>query len=172
MPTLLYTHPIFQEHDTGGHHPECPERLQAVNRGLESEDLMGHMPHRQEPPRVAVERIKRVHDPDYVDRVFASIPEEGHRALDGDTVVSPRSGEAALRAAGAQVDVTEIRYDSAAGPEAIEAVEGYLQRCVFDDTVSLAEMQARAPLSEWLAAAQTADGWRFPQVVHLMDVTA
>ena len=86
--------------------------------------------------------------------------------------ISAQDLAAALRAAGAQVDVTEIRYDSAAGPEAIEAVEGYLQRCVFDDTVSLAEMQARAPLSEWLAAAQTADGWRFPQVVHLMDVTA
>ena len=72
---------------------------------------------------------------------------------------------------GAQVDVTEVRYDSAAGPDATEAVEGYLQRCVFDDSVSLAQMQARAPVADWLAAAHTADGWRFPQVVHLMDVT-
>jgi hypothetical protein len=78
---------------------------------------------------------------------------------------------AALRAAGAQVDVTEIRYDSAAGPEATHAVEGYLQRCVFDDSVPLARMQATAPVAAWLERCQDADGWRFPQVVHLMDLT-
>jgi hypothetical protein len=32
-------------------------------------------------------------------------------------------------------------------------------------------MQAKAPVSDWLHACHGADGWRFPQVVHLMDVT-
>jgi SAM-dependent methyltransferase len=86
--------------------------------------------------------------------------------------ISAEDLAAALRAAGWQVDVTEVRYDSVAGAEATEAVEGYLQRCVFDDRVSLADMQARPPVAEWLAAARRPEGWRFPQVVHLMDVTA
>lgn len=85
--------------------------------------------------------------------------------------ISAEDLAAALRTAGAQVDVTEVRYDSVAGPNATEAVEGYLRRCVFDDSVSLADMQARAPVAEWLATARAADGWRFPQIVHLMDVT-
>jgi len=32
-------------------------------------------------------------------------------------------------------------------------------------------MQARDPVTEWLTAAQAKDGWRFPQLVHLMDIT-
>lgn len=79
--------------------------------------------------------------------------------------------EEALRAAGASVAVTEVRYDSVAGLEATGAVEGYLQRCVFDDAVSLSVMQSSPPVAEWLDACRSADGWRFPQVVHLMDVT-
>jgi len=51
----------------------------------------------------------------------------------------------ALRLAGARVAVSEVRYDTVAGGEAVGAVEGYLRRCVFDDAVSLAAMQAAAP---------------------------
>ena len=84
--------------------------------------------------------------------------------------ISAEDIAAALRAAGAEVAVTEIRYDSAAAPDATEAVEGYLQRCVFDDTVSLAQMRATEPLAGWIAACQQPDAWRFPQVVHLLDI--
>ncbi|MFN2329145.1 MAG: class I SAM-dependent methyltransferase [Chromatocurvus sp.] len=95
---------------------------------------------------------------------------EAFGPYDAAPYVSSEDIAAALRAAGARVDVTEVRYDSAAGPDASAAVEGYLQRCVFDDRTSLAQMQATAPVSDWLQACQGADGWRFPQVVHLMDV--
>ncbi|MEI4231460.1 class I SAM-dependent methyltransferase [Roseovarius sp. D22-M7] len=93
-------------------------------------------------------------------------------SADAAPYISAEDLAAALRAAGAQVGVTEVRYDSVAGADATEAVEGYLQRCVFDDGVSLAEMQAQSPVAEWVAAARREDSWRFPQVVHLMDVTA
>ncbi|MFN2288675.1 MAG: class I SAM-dependent methyltransferase [Chromatocurvus sp.] len=95
---------------------------------------------------------------------------EAFRQDDTAPYVSAEDIAAALRAAGARVDVTEVRYDSAAGPDAIDAVEGYLKRCVFDDGISLAQMQATAPVADWLQACCGADGWRFPQVVHLMDV--
>src|SRR6056297_2327479 len=77
---------------------------------------------------------------------------EAFGSADAAPYISAEDLAAALRAAGARVDVTEIRYDSVAGAEATGAVEGYLQRCVFDDSVSLADMQARAPVAEWLAA--------------------
>lgn len=86
--------------------------------------------------------------------------------------ISAEDLASALRGAGAALEVTEIRYDSVAGADATEAVEGYLQRCVFDDTVTLAQMRARAPVAEWLKACRHADAWRFPQIVHLLDVTA
>lgn len=77
----------------------------------------------------------------------------------------------AMQQAGAVVDVQEVAYDSVAGIDATGAVEGYLQRCVFDDTVSLAQMAATEPLASYLAACRHPDGWRFGQRVWLISVT-
>ncbi|TCO75524.1 class I SAM-dependent methyltransferase [Chromatocurvus halotolerans] len=90
---------------------------------------------------------------------------------DIEPYVSAEQLAACLRASGARVDVTDICYDTIAHPDATGAVEGYLQRCVFDDSVPLSELLSRSPTSEWLADCQTTDGWRFPQVAHLLDVT-
>jgi len=62
---------------------------------------------RAEPARAARDRLALVHPEAYVDAVLAAVPEEGHRHLDPDTVVSPGSGEAALRAAGALIDAVD-----------------------------------------------------------------
>jgi SAM-dependent methyltransferase len=75
-----------------------------------------------------------------------------------------------LREAGAELTEQDIAYDSVAGPDEAAAVEGYLQRCVFDDRASLAEMEATAPLADYLAACRRPEGWRFPQHVRLMTV--
>lgn len=98
MATLFVTHHDCIEHDTGPGHPEAPDRLRVVQRVLEAEEFM--FLHREEAPMADVELIKSVHDPAYVDKVMASIPDHGVRELDGDTYVSPGSGKAALRAAG------------------------------------------------------------------------
>jgi acetoin utilization deacetylase AcuC-like enzyme len=99
MTTLLYSHPACLQHDTGPGHPERAARLQAVLQALE--DPAFDALDRREPPLASRAQIERVHPAAYVDAVFAAIPEEGIAHLDGDTVVSPGSGEAALRAAGA-----------------------------------------------------------------------
>ena len=99
MPTLLFTHAACIEHDPGAHHPESPQRLQAVLAGLEAERFQ--LLDRREAPRAEIDQIARVHDRDYVLAVLDAIPAEGRQSLDGDTHVSPGSGEAALRAAGA-----------------------------------------------------------------------
>ena len=56
---------------------------------------------RREAPIAERAQIERVHDADHVETVLAAIPATGRVHLDPDTAVSPASGEAALRAAGA-----------------------------------------------------------------------
>ena len=99
MTTLLLTHPACLEHDTGYGHPERPERLLAVNEALAApafKDLK-----REEAPRAELDRIELIHPKSYVAMVKSEIPKQHHNWLDADTMVSPRSWEAALRAAGA-----------------------------------------------------------------------
>jgi acetoin utilization deacetylase AcuC-like enzyme len=99
MHTLLYTHSACLEHDTGPHHPERPDRLRAVLAALETEAFA--LLERREAPRADKAQIMRVHPAAHVDWLFSQIPKEGWAGIDADTMVSPGSGEAALRAAGA-----------------------------------------------------------------------
>jgi acetoin utilization deacetylase AcuC-like enzyme len=62
---------------------------------------------RREAPLATTEQLQRAHPPRYVEAVLAAFPTEGYVQLDGDTVVSPGSKDAALRAAGALVAATD-----------------------------------------------------------------
>jgi acetoin utilization deacetylase AcuC-like enzyme len=99
MTTILYSHPACLEHDPGGGHPERPARLESVLAALDAEAFAAL--ERRQAPRAELEQIARVHPRAFVDRLLESIPTEGYHGLDMDTIVSPGSGEAALRAAGA-----------------------------------------------------------------------
>lgn len=99
MSTFLFTHDDCLRHETGPSHPENPERLRAVLQALEAEEFRELQWHQA--PRASREQLARVHPESYIERIFAALPEEGVSFLDGDTTLSPESGEAALRAAGA-----------------------------------------------------------------------
>ena len=99
MTTLLYSHPACRDHDPGAMHPESPARLKAVLSALDGDAFEAL--ERREAPRADTALIARVHPPEFVEAVLAAVPESGHAALDMDTTLSPGSGEAALRAAGA-----------------------------------------------------------------------
>jgi acetoin utilization deacetylase AcuC-like enzyme len=99
MTTLLYTHPACLEHDPGQYHPESPARLRAVLDALEAPEFASL--ERREAPAAAIDDLARVHPRQLVERVLAAVPKSGHVAIDADTVMSPGSGEAALRAAAA-----------------------------------------------------------------------
>jgi acetoin utilization deacetylase AcuC-like enzyme len=97
----LYTHPACLQHDPGPGHPESPARLQAVLAALDRDRFAAL--DRVEAPRASRAALERVHDPAYIARILASAPDEGVLRLDADTLMSPASAEAALRAAGAVV---------------------------------------------------------------------
>jgi acetoin utilization deacetylase AcuC-like enzyme len=99
MTTLLYTHPACLEHDPGPHHPESPARLAAVLAALAAPEFQGL--ERREAPEAALDDLVRVHPRRLVEGLLAAMPESGYAQIDADTVLCPRSGAAALRAAGA-----------------------------------------------------------------------
>jgi acetoin utilization deacetylase AcuC-like enzyme len=101
MTTLLYTHQACLEHDPGQYHPESPARLRAVLDALDTPEFARL--ERREAPEAALDDIARVHPRRFVDRLLAAVPTSGHVGIDADTVMSPASGAAALRAAGAVV---------------------------------------------------------------------
>ena len=101
MATLLYTHEACVDHHTGDRHPESPDRLRSVWAALAGAGFDRLV--RREAPEASRAQLSLAHRPDYVDAVLAAIPETGRRHLDPDTVVSPASGAAALRGAGAVV---------------------------------------------------------------------
>ena len=101
MSTLLVSHPACLGHDAGAHHPERPQRLQAVLKALEGEEFSGLM--RREAPEASIEQLGRVHPSAFVRAVLEAMPKSGHAAFDADTICSPGSREAALRASGAVV---------------------------------------------------------------------
>lgn len=99
MFTSLFTHAACLDHDTGLGHPECADRLRAVLAALETEEF--YMLERQEAPRATMEQLLRAHPQSHIDQLYTAIPKEGREGLDADTVLSPGTWEAALRAAGA-----------------------------------------------------------------------
>src|SRR2546430_9600454 len=101
MTTLLYTHPACLDHDPGRHHPESPARLRAVLEALDDPEFARL--ERCEAPQAAREDLSRVHPRRHVESILCAVPKTGHVGIDADTVLSPASGEAALRAAGAVV---------------------------------------------------------------------
>ncbi|MEM9168152.1 MAG: class I SAM-dependent methyltransferase [Pseudomonadota bacterium] len=77
---------------------------------------------------------------------------------------------AALDALGARYEIDDIVYENGADAGARDVVEGYLQRCIFDDGVSLEEMEARPGLADYLGACNRAGAWRFRQHVALITL--
>ena len=99
--TILFTHPDCIAHNPGQGHPERPERLKSVLAALNHADFAAL--DRREAPYATVEQIGRVHGTAFVAELLASVPAGGMVRVDADTVMSPGSGNAALRAAGAVV---------------------------------------------------------------------
>ena len=107
MLSAFISHPDCARHDMGPHHPECPERLGAINDHLLVKGLLDYMiPY--DAPLATEEQLGRAHASLYVKEIFDASPAEGLRAVDPDTNMCPHTLQAALRAAGAAVQATDL----------------------------------------------------------------
>jgi acetoin utilization deacetylase AcuC-like enzyme len=119
MTTLLITHPCFVEHDTGPGHPERPDRMRAVDKVL-GHELFASLARREAPLRDDVEEaIALAHPRGYIEMLKEARPEPGGMPVrvDPDTVLSPGSWEAAVRAVGAGL----LAVDQVVGRQAANA---------------------------------------------------
>ena len=100
MQTRLYRHDAaFTDHVVPQGHPERPARIEALANALDTPDFDAL--DRQEAPMADEAALLLAHPQNYVDAIREAAPESGMVQLDGDTVMSPGSWEAALRAVGA-----------------------------------------------------------------------
>jgi acetoin utilization deacetylase AcuC-like enzyme len=99
----------------GAGHPECPQRLGAIEDRLLITGL-GDALDRREPTPASVAELELAHDRLYIaalrgltDELQEEVAAGGpsHRALDPDTAINIHSWEAALMAAGAALDATD-----------------------------------------------------------------
>ena len=107
MLSAYITHADCARHEMGEHHPECPERLGAINDQLLVKGLLDYMNH-YDAPLATVEQLGRAHATAYVREIIAASPSEGYHRVDPDTQLNPYPVKAALRAAGAAVYATEL----------------------------------------------------------------
>lgn len=101
MKTALISHPDCLRHELPPGHPERPARLTQVLKLLETPEFSRLL--RRDAPLADMADLTRAHSEEQVLGVLDAIPETGFVSIDSDTLASPGSGNAALRAAGAVV---------------------------------------------------------------------
>jgi len=107
MQTAFLSHPLCRKHEMGGHHPESPMRLAAIEEALIEANLLDFLPHFTAPAATR-EQLLRVHTVEYLERLERLAPSEGRVALDADTAMNPFTLPAALHAAGAGVLAVDL----------------------------------------------------------------
>ena len=98
MKTGLITSDCYQNHNTGGGHPEKIDRVTAVVdnfKKLNNRNLIW-----KKPAKFDQNLLFNTHSSQYINLVNQSFPKNGLTFLDGDTVVSPGSKEAIIDAVG------------------------------------------------------------------------
>lgn len=102
---------LFDQHLSPPGHPERPARLEAARQGLLGSAL-GRSAARLPARDASVDELSRVHAPAYVEALAQTSGRSGH--LDADTFYSPRSFDAARRASGAALAMTDALLDARA----------------------------------------------------------
>jgi acetoin utilization deacetylase AcuC-like enzyme len=117
MTTLLLTHPSFVAHDTGAGHPERPDRMRAIDRVL-THEFFNSLVRAEAPMRDdAEEAILLAHPPQHLAHIKASRAQAQEHPIyvDGDTIMSAGSWEAAMRAVGAGMEAVDKVMDPNSG---------------------------------------------------------
>src|SRR5262249_28020180 len=107
MKTALIHHPIYEEHDTGPGHPETPLRYEIIINALKSDADLWNGLAQITPDEASKGVIQAANTTQHFKAVEHDF-EKGFDRLDADTVISMKSFDASLFAAGgacAGVDV-------------------------------------------------------------------
>src|SRR5437868_5763332 len=107
MKTALVHHPIYQKHDTGPGHPETPLRYEVVMKALREDDEFWSSLVEVTPEQASKGLIQAAHTPQHF-RMVEKAFDEGFDRLDADTVVSTRSFDASLYAAGGAIAGVDV----------------------------------------------------------------
>ncbi|MBT0571580.1 histone deacetylase family protein [Curvibacter sp. CHRR-16] len=114
------THPACARHAMGADHPECPERLAAIQDMLLTKGLLDYMaPY--DAPAATDAQLAQAHSLGYIRELLALAPAEGLVRIDPDTEMNPHTLVAARHAAGAAVLATDLVLEGKA-PSAFCAV--------------------------------------------------
>ena len=104
--TALLYDPVCREHLAGRPHPECPERLDAVLRGLGDAGLLNRLA-RVDARAATEEELLLCHTREYLSTAKRDV-ESGRPYLStGDTDITPNSWEVAARAAGGVLNAVD-----------------------------------------------------------------
>ena len=87
----------------GSWHPECPERLDAINDHLLSSGILLLLDVEDGPRPASEGEILRVHTRSHLEYLKKLSPSSGYAAIDGDTTMNPHTLQAAFEAAGAGI---------------------------------------------------------------------
>lgn len=110
MKTGISYHPSFLDHKTGSGHPETHVRLESILE--EISDLPSNkFEWKTNFKEAPLSLISTIHDPNYVRLVGRVCEEKGSGYLDGDTVFSPKTYQAASLAVGAGVTLAQDILD-------------------------------------------------------------
>ena len=112
--TAYYTHPACRLHDMGPGHPECPQRLDAIEDRLLASGLDIALTRLEAPP-ARREDLHLAHSDGYLleldDMLSQLNDEQPTHAVDPDTVAMRHTREAMLHAAGAAIAATDAVLD-------------------------------------------------------------
>jgi len=108
MTTAWISHDSCKLHEMGDHHPECPDRISAIEDRLAGDSALRALLRLETAPLATAEQLGRAHDPRYVEAIERLSPRSGLRQIDPDTAMNPYTLEAVRRAAGAAVLATDL----------------------------------------------------------------
>jgi acetoin utilization deacetylase AcuC-like enzyme len=112
MTTLLLTHDAFVRHVVPEGHPERPDRLRILRQTFAGEAFAALA--RAEAPLAEDHLAELAHPAEYVDMIRSLAPSQGFAGIDADTLMSPGTMEAALRALGGATEAVDAVFSGAA----------------------------------------------------------